>query len=398
MVRLAMNIKLYRNHTPECRAQLAQTYRKLPAKKQKKAIVNHDGCECPLWYRCAGQAHGKSTGTRDQKEAKAIVLALDSETKDKAVHGELLKDCIQKFKDERAGQLAKGTREAYEDLLAQLQAYATLKSKAFMPDLDVDFFLEFKTYGMGEIAETTKKMRFAKLKAFVSDALSRKWITDTALYPALKKVKFAADQEPTQPYTEDEVGRTLEVAGTVNGKSEGYGRVPGTFRLLLELMNETGMRVSDAVSFNPKSCFAGSKPGRWIFQYYPRKHKRTSAPKLVQVYITNKLKVAVETCAWMSEALPFTYCAVNDETLEKLTREIYRRLKEVVGPKAGVTDCRPHRFRDTFAVRCILKGMGVEQVSKLLNHSKIQITVDYYLPWILRRQNMLEDSFFGPES
>ncbi|MGA3078134.1 MAG: hypothetical protein ABSG56_31215, partial [Bryobacteraceae bacterium] len=91
-----MNIKLYRNHTPECRAQLAQTYRKLPAKKQKKAIVNHDGCECPLWYRCAGQAHGKSTGTRDQKEAKAIVLALDSETKDKAVHGELLKDCIQK--------------------------------------------------------------------------------------------------------------------------------------------------------------------------------------------------------------------------------------------------------------------------------------------------------------
>jgi integrase len=395
------NIKLYRNHTPECKAQLAQTYRKLPTDaKRKKAIVNYLGCECPLWYRCAGEPHGKTTGTRDEQEAKNFVQGLDlgQGNADKTVTGEVLKDCITKFTDERAGQLAKGTKEAYDDLLAQLQAYATLKGKAYIRDLDVDFFLDFKTYGMGDIAETPKKMRFAKLKAFVGDALSRGWITNPALQPALKKIKFAANQEPTQPYTEDEVSRILEVAGTVNGKSEGYGRVPGTFRLLCELMNETGMRVSDAISFNPNSCFAGSKQGRWIYQYYPRKHRRTSTPKLAQVYISNRLKVAVETCAWMSEALPFTYCAVNDETLEKLTREIYKRLNDVIGPKAGVTDCRAHRFRDSFAVRWIMKGLGVEQVSKLLNHSKIQITVDYYLPWILRRQTMLEDSFFGPES
>jgi integrase len=96
----------------------------------------------------------------------------------------------------------------------------------------------------------------------------------------------------------------------------------------------------------------------------------------------------------MSEALPLAYCAVTEDSLEKLTREVYKRLHDVIGPKVGIADCRAHRFRDSFAVRWILKGLGVEQVSKLLNHSKIQITVDYYLPWILRRQTMLEDTFF----
>ncbi len=138
------NIKLYRNHTPECKAQLAQTYRKLPTDaKRKKAIVNYLGCECPLWYRCAGEPHGKTTGTRDEQEAKNFVQGLDlgQGNADKTVTGELLKDCITKFTDERAGQLAKGTKEAYDDLLAQLQAYATLKGKAYIRDLDVDFFL-----------------------------------------------------------------------------------------------------------------------------------------------------------------------------------------------------------------------------------------------------------------
>jgi hypothetical protein len=45
--------------------------------KRKKAIVNYLGCECPLWYRCSGEPHGKTTWTRDETEASAFVLALD---------------------------------------------------------------------------------------------------------------------------------------------------------------------------------------------------------------------------------------------------------------------------------------------------------------------------------
>ena len=39
-----------------------------------------------------------------------------------------------------------------------------------------------------------------------------------------------------------------------------------------------------------------------------------------------------------------------------------------------VASCHPHRFRDTFAVSLLLKGVSLDSVSKLLGHSSIKIT------------------------
>ena len=50
----------------------------------------------------------------------------------------------------------------------------------------------------------------------------------------------------------------------------------------------------------------------------------------------------------------------------------------------------PHRFRDTFAVSLLLKGVSLESVSKLLGHTSIKVTERHYSPWVKARQDQLE--------
>ena len=57
---------------------------------------------------------------------------------------------------------------------------------------------------------------------------------------------------------------------------------------------------------------------------------------------------------------------------------------------AGVHGGHPHRFRDTFAVELLLKGVPMERVSILLGHSSVRITERHYNPWVRARQEQLE--------
>ena len=48
-----------------------------------------------------------------------------------------------------------------------------------------------------------------------------------------------------------------------------------------------------------------------------------------------------------------------------------------LGRMLGITKVHPHKFRRTLATRAIDKGMPIEQVQKLLGHSKIDTTMQY---------------------
>jgi integrase/recombinase XerD len=68
--------------------------------------------------------------------------------------------------------------------------------------------------------------------------------------------------------------------------------------------------------------------------------------------------------------------------------------------KPAITGGHPHRFRDTFAVSLLLKGVSIEIVSKLLGHSSIKVTERHYAPWVKARQELLETEvrrIWGPD-
>jgi site-specific recombinase XerD len=48
-----------------------------------------------------------------------------------------------------------------------------------------------------------------------------------------------------------------------------------------------------------------------------------------------------------------------------------------IGERAGVPNCHPHRFRRSLATRLIKKGVPLEQVQRILGHSKIETTLIY---------------------
>ena len=59
--------------------------------------------------------------------------------------------------------------------------------------------------------------------------------------------------EQKGPYIDEEVTAILEQAAKLSGGTHGYAEQPDTFRLLLELMLATGLRVGDAVTFGPQA-------------------------------------------------------------------------------------------------------------------------------------------------
>ncbi len=100
-------------------------------------------------------------------------------------------------------------------------------------------------------------------------------------------------------------------------------------------MLETGLRVSDAVKFDPKHC-AKSK-FLWIYSFHPRKAKKSETPKLIDVYLMAKLKKKIDDCEWLSPTLPFAYRAVSaSEETDYLGQAVYERL-QAVGKKQAAS-------------------------------------------------------------
>ena len=108
------------------------------------------------------------------------------------------------------------------------------------------------------------------------------------------------------------------------------------------------------------------------------------------MYLSDKLKQAIDGCPWLSAELPFWYSVpCQDDNPSYLANQAYRRMQEL-GKRCGVKDCRPHRMRDTFAVRKLLSGLQLDDVSRLLGHSSVKVTETYYAKWITARKSRLE--------
>ena len=75
----------------------------------------------------------------------------------------------------------------------------------------------------------------------------------------------------------------------------------------------------------------------------------------------------------------------NNPALFVTKKEPYERISKTgieyvvskIGMIAGVEKCHPHRFRRTLATRLIDRGVPIEQVQKILGHTKIDTTLIY---------------------
>ncbi len=383
-----MPLILYRRHIGSC--PVAKS--KLSARAKRAAM----GCQCPIWmYGRAGNSvvPRQSTGFTDLADAEAMRDALIAQSKNETVHGLKIGECIEKYLASRKHELGEKTYGQTKLLLGRLKDYCEKQGVYFTREITVDLLETFKVDGLPELADTSKSTAVAKLRCFLRDAYRRGWITES-LVDKVKAHRAVYDQK--EPYSDEEVNTILNEALQLNGGTHGYAKHPKTFRLLLELMLESGMRVGDAIRFDPAVLTKGEH--LWIYAFSMQKRKRTEKPKPMEAYITDKLKTAIDTCEWLSPKRPFFYGDSKDPAY--LANEVYARM-QTLGARCGVPDCRPHRLRDTFAVRKLLSGLQLDDVSRLLGHSSVKVTETYYAKWVagrkLRLERLVSESLMNPK-
>ena len=94
---------------------------------------------------------------------------------------------------------------------------------------------------------------------------------------------------------------------------------------LLELMLATGLRVGDAVGFDPRALTEGVS--LWIYTYQPQKQKRADKPKVLEAYITDEMKKRIDECTWLSTRGPFWYGTGLNPT--PVAQAVYERMQGI---------------------------------------------------------------------
>ena len=373
------SLVLYKRHLQSCPIHKSR----VPRSKRRFWM----DCDCPIWI------HGRtptgdivprqSTRFSDLKRAEALRASLMAQVQTDSVTGPPFSECIEKYLATREQDLDARTLNQHRLALERLERFLEAQNVVHIGGMTVDHLETFKTAGLPKAMRlTTKATTFAKIRCFLRAAFRRGWIKEALVYK-VTTVKAVYDQK--EPYTEEEIATILDHASQLDGGTHGYAKQPGTFRLLLELMLATGLRVGDAVAFDPRALTQGDT--LWIYTYQPQKHRRSEKPKLLEAYIAAEMKKRIDECKWLSMKGPFWYGAGTDPA--PLAQAVYERMQNI-GARADIADCRPHRLRDTFAVRALLRGMQLEDVSRLLGHASVKVTETFYAKWVASRKRRLE--------
>ena len=136
---------------------------------------------------------------------------------------------------------------------------------------------------------------------------------------------------------------------------------------MIDMLASTGMRVGemvllnrDDINFADRECVVFGKGDKKRIVYFDARTK---------IHLQNYLESRTDN----SPAL-FVSLKAPHERLKIGGVEV--RLREL-GQKLGIQKVHPHKFRRTLATMAIDKGMPIEQLQRLLGHSKIDTTLQY---------------------
>jgi integrase len=155
-------------------------------------------------------------------------------------------------------------------------------------------------------------------------------------------------------------------------------RYPGKrdrLRAFVLVMRYSGLRIGDTIALD-ESRISGNK----LLLYTAK----TGTP----VYVP--LPAIVMTALGNLETNANGRFFSTGDAKPQTARANWSRYLDTLFDLAKVHGAHSHRFRDTFAVSLLLKGVSLESVSRLLGHSSIKVTERHYAPWVKARQTILE--------
>lgn len=136
---------------------------------------------------------------------------------------------------------------------------------------------------------------------------------------------------------------------------------------MIDMLASTGMRVGemvllnrDDINFADRECVVFGKGDKERVVYFDARTK---------IHLQNYLESRTDSCPALFVSLRAPYERLRIGGVEVRLRELGRKL--------GIQKVHPHKFRRTLATMAIDKGMPIEQLQRLLGHSKIDTTLQY---------------------
>lgn len=346
---------LYRRHRAECKHRSFRERR----------------CGCPIYVRgtLAGTSIRMSLDQTSWDAASKIVgrwIEAGAIGQIEEQRHQTVAQAIAAFHADAADRgLSADTRNKYKLLLGRLEQFAVDQKIALLRDLNLDLLTRFRATWPGEAL--TKSKHQERVRAFFGWCSKRKWIEDN---PAEHLTTIRVRPVPTMPFPIEEWQRIVKALDVYPARHRDRTRA---FVLTLRW---SGLRIRDVIMLewshltNGKLFLRTQKTGTPVYVPLP--------PEVIS--------------AW--GALPkigkHPFWSGNGKE-KSAVADWQRSLRKVFAlAKPEIENGHAHRFRDTFAVELLLKGVELADVSILLGHSSIKITEKHYAPWVQARQARLE--------
>jgi len=340
----------YRRHEGDCR---------FTSRDEKK-------CRCPIWIDLAidGKRKRRSLKTRDWQVAAQRAREIEANAGTEIAFAPSVEDaCKSYLTDVQRRGLKEATVQKYGVLLRQLQEFSKAHGLVFISDLNLDRTRSFVESWKNKGQSAKKKLEL--LRTFFSFCLDSGWIKENYA----KKIKPAkVEPVPVLPFSDDEVNSILSATKKYPNKANAV-----RLRALVLLLRYSGLRIMDAATLDMEKI----KSGKLML-------RTAKTGTVVNIPLPPVVLKALKQVPdqkypfWTGESKPKSAAFVWQRTLGKLFK------------LAGIEGGHAHRFRHTFAVNLLLRGVSIETVAQLLGHETPKTTLKHYAPWVKERQLEME--------
>ena len=288
-----------------------------------------------------------------------------------------------------------GTLPQYQVLFGHLQRWAKDKGIIHIQEITPLLLEEWRTSDdWSRLAVTTQQQRWGVLRSFFAYLQGLK-VIDSNPIAGIKAITVTKDHLQG-PYSDEQIDSIFaSVEASVPQRSDKAERVVYAQRLtrFLQLLLHTGCDVIDAVLFEPSRIEDVTLEGQVVPVYrYRRKKTKVGAVIPLALDVATSLRnVPVVTnkpnMPFKSRGTTIEYCAQVwsqrvDRCLEAAQVFYVELPASVVGGAARSRPANTKQFRHTFAVRQLIAGQRVEDVSKMLGHTDDKMIRKHYSPWV----------------
>lgn len=398
-----MALTIYPRHTAEClngpeghpEKGLLRRYAKFAGKEFHRKLRAHKGCGCTLWFygTWAGKTYPRqSLDVTIWTEAEKLIDIKKASTTGNAKVK--LADAIRDWHREKTDEgLSSTTIDRHEEIGAAL--LKTAGQDALLQEVDASVIRSLRNaWAQRDLKPSTRRTYLEWLKSFFTFCINepQEWISKSPLPKKLPPRSNPEDHEETMPL-DPKGGKEnyLKVIAALSGprtwRMSTRGRPSPPLRaerlaLLCQLMFESGMRISDAIMFQPAKITLQPSVGDYTFQPIKTRRKGIKCTTHIPLWLCQKLRELPPLSGnypfFNGASLAIKAQSTRRNTIAKIMRDEIRK----AGESVGIPNVRPHRFRDSFAVYHLINGTDIKLISKMLGHTTVAMTEKQYLPWV----------------